>query len=337
MGWKDLFRPKGVALKADARIRWFGKLPTYADYYTSSGDEDWSVEFHEWLLKGYETYHSRKPAGERSARLPGSTLIVRLPKSRMTVLAALQDYGGDMRGRPFPLCFYVGLPSDAWPGPAPERIGPALDVLERLTTLRQEVARFCNAPGRFEVRFGGRELTLGELLREDGDTRWLQAARALPLADWFAAARPALKVDELGRWHQLAHGWGDAIAGFESDDFSPTLRFPLAARVAPDVQIAGWLRWLSGRMDVAGRWLTVITTQAVANDVGYLYVVARELTADDFLLLTSLATSLPYVDDLCALGGNERAEDKPGGPTSGRTSQSVPQVWAEFVEAVPSP
>ena len=44
---------------ADGRVRWFGKLPSYPDYYSSPADEDWSVEFNEWVLRGFELYQGR--------------------------------------------------------------------------------------------------------------------------------------------------------------------------------------------------------------------------------------------------------------------------------------
>ena len=70
MGWKEIFKSKA---KPDPRIRWFGKLPTYADYYRSPADEDWAVEFNDWILRGYEIYHNGEK--ERPACLPDATLL----------------------------------------------------------------------------------------------------------------------------------------------------------------------------------------------------------------------------------------------------------------------
>src|SRR5262245_56522689 len=122
MGWTDLFKSKkSVDLKPDPRIRWFGKLPTYADYYTFPSDVDWATEFNEWVLKGYEIYHSRQNSSTgdgnnrpTDSRLPLSGCVLRLPKSGMTVFASIQDYGGDMRGRHFPISFYTAYPSGNW-------------------------------------------------------------------------------------------------------------------------------------------------------------------------------------------------------------------------------
>ena len=52
MSWTNLFKSRGGKAKADPRIRWFGKLPTYPDYYSSPADEEWAVEFNDWVLKG---------------------------------------------------------------------------------------------------------------------------------------------------------------------------------------------------------------------------------------------------------------------------------------------
>ena len=43
MALRKLFKSKASKLRADPRIRWFGKLPTYPDYYSSHADEEWAV------------------------------------------------------------------------------------------------------------------------------------------------------------------------------------------------------------------------------------------------------------------------------------------------------
>src|SRR5262245_61054214 len=130
MGWTDLFKSKSSKLKPDGALRWFGKLSTCRDYFNSPLDEEWAAEFNDWVMKGYEQYHARlasqsgvsflaaqQEAGVQKQRhLSPASCILRLPKSGMTVLASVQDYGGDSFGRPFPLCFYVGLPTAQWPG-----------------------------------------------------------------------------------------------------------------------------------------------------------------------------------------------------------------------------
>ena len=59
MGWTDLFKSKSARQNPDPQIRWFGKLPTYPDYYSSKADEAWAVEFNSWVLKGYERFIGR--------------------------------------------------------------------------------------------------------------------------------------------------------------------------------------------------------------------------------------------------------------------------------------
>ena len=133
MGWTDLFKSKAGKLKPDPKIRWFGKLPTYPDYYSSPADEAWAVEFNDWVMKGFELYRNRC-AGNRDAhsRMPLCCCALRLPKSGMTVFASILDFGGDMRGRPFPVCFYAGLPAPHWPGPTSDTLVGATRVMRDL-------------------------------------------------------------------------------------------------------------------------------------------------------------------------------------------------------------
>lgn len=340
MGWKDLFKSKATKAEPDPRLRWFGKLPTYADYYSSATDQDWAVEFNEWVLKGYETYLMRQREQPRETRLPSAAAILRLPKSGMTVFASIQDYGGDMRGRPFPLCFYTGVPSVQWPGPTSARVPAGLRVLRDLTDLREAVFHFFNAPGRFEAVFSAREIDLSGVDEQTSDTSWEPAARALSLTQWFDSAKACLKVDDVQAWLRLATAWGDNIARLESDEFEPTLRFPLVMAIPFDVQVTGWLRWLERRMNLEERFVSLFVCKDEAGDTGRLTIVARELMTDDFLLISAHACTLPYIDDLCVLGGNtlSASAEAPSAPTesSGTDSVRAPAHWADFVESAVS-
>ncbi len=329
MGWTKLFKSKAGKLKPDPRIRWFGKLPTYADYYSSPTEEDWPVEFHDWMLRGYETYRSRSVAtGMPRHRLPISSCVLRLPKSEMTVLASIQDYGGDMRGRPFPICFYVGVPAASWPGPTSDTVAPAVRVLGGLTALKREVPRFLNSPGRFESVFGERFVSLDELDESARDGSWTQQAKAVPLADWLAGARAGLKTADSDVWLRLLARWGENVAVLESDQFEPTLRMPLAAGLPGAFQVAGWLHWLGARMDLGRRMLSLVITGEHETSGGQLSVVAREPLPEDFLLATELAHTLPYLDDAARL-----TADNQGAGASGAAGIATDATWLDFAQS----
>jgi hypothetical protein len=339
MSWKDLFKSKAPKATPDPRLRWFGKLPTYADYYSSATDEEWAVEFNEWVLKGFEVYMTRRRDGPREERLPLAVCALRLPKSGMTVFAYVEDYGGDMRGRPFPLCFYVGVPSAMWPGPTSDRVLAGLRVLRDLMGLRALISRFFNNPGRFEGVFGGREIDLRGIDEETRDASWQSAAKSLSLAEWFEAARPCLKVNDLPTWLQLASAWGDDIARLESEEFGPTLRFPLVIGQPLEMQVSGWLRWLEQRMNLEERAFSLLICKTSDGSTGYLSVVLRDLVPEDFLLMTAQARSLSYVDDMCLLAA-PATQDREGaeGQTGLSPAQPVraPERWADFVETAAS-
>jgi len=334
MSWKDLFRSsKPGSQKPDPSLRWFGKLPTYADYYSSRGDDDWPVEFNDWVMKGYELYLSRlNSSGGGGRRLPLAACALRLPKSGMTVLGSIQDYGGDMRGRPFPMCFYVAVPTPQWPGPTSDRLSGAIRCVRDLMLLRRDVQRAFNSPGPFESRFGGRDVDVGGVNSDSSDTTWTRDAGKLSLADWFAAAASALKVDDLAVWLGLVDRWGKTIAEMDSADFEPTLRFPLAPGIATEVQVAGWVRWVESRLDLSRRTISLLVTSDMEREGGRLTLVARPPIPEDFLLLTPLAGTLSYIDDLTALanGGD------PSGGGDGASGAVQPGTWLEFVQGAPA-
>ncbi len=333
MSWTNLF--KKSKLKPDPRIRWFGKLPTYPDYYSSPADESWAVEFNDIVLKGFEIYQ-RRCAGTDTPmpRLPVSGFFFRLPKSGMTAFATLLDFGGDMRGRPFPMCFYAGVPTSLWPGPTSAHMAAATRVIRDLVALRREVAHFLNQPGRFEAVFGEREIDLGEVDAEAPDGSWAAGAKSLAMVDWFPGANSELKVPDRRNWHRQARRWGDNLAKLEGKDFEPTLRFPLAMRLALDVQIAGWIRWLELRMDLGRRLWSLIVSGDFDGSCGGMTVVAREIVPEDFLLFTPSATTVPYLDDLSKMEYCQE-EEGPGACEPSEAAADPAGNWLDFVEEPP--
>ncbi|NLX23167.1 MAG: DUF2094 domain-containing protein [Phycisphaerae bacterium] len=335
--WTDIFKFRSgeTKLKADPRLRWFGKLPTYADYYSSPADEEWVTEFNDWLLKGYEVYHHRQHEGGHKGKrvpLPVTNCAIRLPKSHVTVLASIQDYGGDMRGRPFPLTFYVGVPSAQWPGPIAGSSWGAMSVLARLSSLRHEVMRFSRAPGRFESVFGDREVDVEQVMVEGKDDGWLDGARRVSLTTWFDGLKAGLSTENLGVWLGLVGKWGETIAALESESFEPTFCFPLAAGLPMDMQVAAWLRWLEPLMELERRSLSLMVTEEREGGGGRLLVIARDLVQEDFLLLTPLYRSLAYLDDLTAVKPKESAGGGSNGPVDAADAvPDLPETLADFV------
>lgn len=328
MSWTDLFKSKKGS--PDPRIRWFGKLPTYADYYSSKTDESWAVEFNDWVLRGYEVLRSRQSADNAARLLPVGACVVRLPKSEMTVLASIMDYGGDMHGRPFPICFYVGVPTSQWPGPTSDRLAGPSRVIRELLALRREVARFINVPGRFESSFGDREVDLTGLDDETVDTSWEGQASAIRLDDWFNGARAGLKIDDLASWLRVVSRWGDSIADLDSKEFEPTLRFPLSADISAEVQMSGWIRWLGSRMDLTHRSYSLLVMGEFDNGASRLSVVARDLLPDDFLLLSEAAGTLNYVDDVSEAKVDESECDTAAGDGSSVGGPGPDGRWIDF-------
>lgn len=330
MDWTKLFKSK-PKLKSDSRIRWFGKLPTYPDYYSSHVDEEWAVEFNDWVLKGFELYQGRLEGDQKSSkRLPVSGFAVRLPKSGMTVFASLFDYGGDMRGRPFPIIFYAGVPSLQWPGPTSDRVQAASRVLAELMALRGSVTRFLNMPGRFEATFGDKHVDLGDLESGTTNTSWMTDGGSLLLSDWFGQIKPSLRSDGQCAWFRAVSAWGQNLASHEGDAFEPTLRLPLAMGRSLEVQIAGWIRWLESYMNMQRRFVSLFITGEPGNGTGFLTLIAREVLVDDFLLLTPMSGTLPYLDDLTEIEVPEDVAADEGAGESRCALDSPDARWLDF-------
>ncbi len=339
MGWTDLFKSKSSKLKPDGALRWFGKLSTCRDYFNSTLDQEWAAEFNDWVMKGYEQYHARMAssstlsviareeagAGQKVRHLSPAACILRLPRSGMTAIASIQDYGGDSFGRPFPLCFYVGIPTIQWPGPTAETVGPALHLLDRLLKLRDDVVRFERTPSRFENVFGGREFSVDDLNGEAQDGAWRKQIDEINIDTWFSGIATGLATPDWPVWHGLLERWGNAIAAMDPEAFEATLVFPLAGNVSTSAQICGWLSWLSSRLDLSKRAVSLFWTAEPDGGPSRLSIVARELIEDDFLLITPISQRLTYLDSACAL----RPAKEEGAPESA----NLPERFGQLVTA----
>jgi hypothetical protein len=334
MSWTDVFKSKSSKLRADPRLRWFGKLPSYSDYYTSGVDESWAVEFNEWVLRGFQMYQARRRerAEKSDGRLRNTCGVVRVPSSGMTVFLSMFDFGGDMRGRPFPLCFYIGVPSKQCPGPTSDQLAGAAAVLRELNRLRDDVVRFLRAPGSFQATFRDRELPLDEFDGEPSDRPWAAEAKKLLLTDWFESVKGALGVDDCTTWIQAVDAAGARLASCDQETVEPTVCFPLSRRHALEPQWAGWLRWLEQRMELKRRFLTLLVTEDDASGIGRVSIIARDPLPEDFVLTTSLARSVAYADDFARLASGAAASG------TGPRFQDISQVsWYDFVRGPVQP
>jgi hypothetical protein len=332
MNWTDIFKSKSSKGRLDPRVRWFGKLPAYADYYTSPTDQEWSLEFNDWLLEGYGTYRERlaqhHAAGAGSSRLPGAELVLRLPRTNMTVLASLRDYGGDARGRGFPFCFYVAVPTALWSGPTSSQSIVAMHVAQDLHTLHRSVERIAQAGDGFPVAFGDCELDLSALENGVDDGAWTEDARRISMASWFQGIAAGVKVRDREAWLRLAMGWRDGFNAAEMRNSGRALCLPISTGIPSELQQAGWLEWLAARVNLRRCALSLVMVGGGVDRPGHLAVMMRAPRAEDFLLATALANKLSYVDDLSNLLETD-AGRAPGGPSGKRAADW--DTWLDFV------
>ncbi len=312
MGLRNFFRSRNDGLKPDPKLRWFGKLPTYADYYRTQGDEAWTVELCDWLLKGFELYCARQAGeGRRPERLANAIGVLRLPESQMTALVAFFDFGGDARGRPFPMCFYVGIPTELCLGLTLDRVAGVLKVLGDLMELRQEVELFTASARSIDDVFGSREMEVGALETNSmGADLWVTADQ-VDWNVWFDRIKPLLRIEDRAAWLSCVEAFGANLTASESRTFEPTVSFPIAGQSPLEIQVAGWIVWLGHRIDLGRRSLSLFVSGDLQAGPGSLTTVAHDLMPEDFLLLTSQATSLSYLDSLERVGGADGNSDSP--------------------------
>ncbi len=346
-GISSLWQKRKSKTAPDPVVRWFGKLPTYGDYYESAGGAEWEKELREWSLRGRELFRVRSKAllGDKSqtgkivdaedeeetihltGRIDDCDAVLRLPKSGMTAFVTLRDYGGDMVGRPFPLMFYVAIPTESWPGPDCGMVSGMEQVFEPLRSLWGEVAQFLRGPGNFDSTFRGRKIDVASIVENKSNGDWTRGAMGLSVGDWFDAARHSMKTREPVAWFEMISRWGEQIRQHDENDHGLSLRLPLAARTDEMIQLAGWLRWLEQRMDLSKRACSLLLTRNDVSAPSKLTLLARDIEVDDFLLMTPLSAKLDYLDDITM------AEPHNDVPSESKGGWSAMQTWADFVGA----
>lgn len=75
-------------------------------------------------------------------------------------------------------------------------------------------------------------------------------------------------------------------------------------------------------MDFSKRSVSFTITGDLKSEMGALTIISREIMPDDFLLLTPMFGSLPYLDDSCALGNNKT--DAAAAPDTSSPDASAP-------------
>ena len=238
------------------------------------------------------------------------------------------DYGGDSKGRAFPLLFYVALPTHALPGPTSGTLCAIWSILGKLGQLHQEMGLLIEASGNVESLLTPQAIDLARLAESTEDATWSQAAGQLLLSDWFAGVSEQLTITDEAEWFRAAHRWGGTIASLEGDTFEATLRFPISTAGSAQIQGAGWLRWLESRMNLGRRRLSLVVSADPPHRAGHLVVVARPLVSEDFFLATPACESLAYVDDLARVAPSSGSDADPP-----PTPLSESSTWLDFVES----
>ena len=100
-------------------------------------------------------------------------------------------------------------------------------------------------------------------------------------------------------------------------------------------------------MDLKRRFLSLMVSGDLDSEASSLTVIARAVVPDDFVLLTPLGKTLPYLDDLCSAGEVADTNDTPTEASasgsevtlegsSGQEGSSIGNrmgSWIDFVES----
>ena len=89
-------------------------------------------------------------------------------------------------------------------------------------------------------------------------------------------------------------------------------------------------------MDLTGRLLSLIVSGDLEEESGHLTVIAREIVPDDFLLMTSLADTLPFLDDLSQTEASDGVGPGAGGVSGTCVAAGSAGTWGDFVQTVPA-
>lgn len=277
----------GPAAVVDARIRWFGKLPTYGDYIRSPNEPRWAREFTEdWLLKGFSEWDSTAQF-RATQQLDAALGVVRLQKSDISVIFTLRDFGGDSTGtRRFPFCLFTAVDSKSIsPEPATAWAGWSA-LLFRLKSLMKAVQRDSTP------EWIASQMPVGEIAPTvDTDSALVAGLAWNP---WFERVRPRLAQPmNDSAWLAALQTWGEQIRSHADEAYS--LQLPLADQDWAE-QAWGWLDWVAARVRVQPAKVCILIREGFS--IAFL---SRPVESLDFLLLTPADGELRYVDSALRL------------------------------------
>ena len=280
----------GAPPAADSTLRWFGKLPTYADYLVQSEQPAWAREFGDWLIAGAARYHQEpnRPEGP----LAETRGVTRLPKSGVAVCFSHRDYGGDARGRAFGFCFFCGAKDQALGSPS-AAVNGSLAAMDRLVAAHDELAQTSGGVTDVSSRFSSKSLKLDQtesIAMEDRlpDVTWGQ---------WYQEVRPLVEATSAESWAAQLSLLGQSIASSDGHNFEPHLRFPISGARDWAAQAVGWAQWLERRLREPARAWSWFHQAAANNGPSTWTVLGRSVLPEDFLLLTPCADSVTYLDN----------------------------------------
>lgn len=304
----------------DATLRWFGKLPSYADYLVPAEQPPWAREFDEWLIAGAARYHEL-PQHSNGSKMPESRGVLRLAKSGVAVCYAHSDHGGDSRGRDFGFCFFCGAADQGLASPS-AAVADNLAAIGLLGSAQRELRE----TAKTSTEISGHFSSLGRRGGRAASAPMAERLQTVVWDEWFEEVRSQVDAGSAAEWVGRLSQFGRTIAASDGAKFETHVRFPISATREWEAQAFGWAKWLEQRLrEPARAWSWVCATPAANQAPASWTVLGRAVLAEDYLLLTPAAEALAYID---------HAGRSVAAPTADATAAvgTSPGTWHEWLE-----
>lgn len=285
----------GEAGGNEALLRAYGKLPFYAEYRRLEVAPGAPTAYSRWLDDGRLAW-VRSPSKTEQGRTRGTRVLIVPPESKEYIVASIWD-GRDSLGRVFPFSFFINC--------APEALGADLleqwisaDVIHQHFEQLYRELTVIGQGGDFYKLYGKRTVRLRPEDLADRVAEVRREAAAIPVENWLEQLKLDPPIEPLDWFSDLtrrSRRWKASAAAGEL-----ALSCPLAGGYSRIGQMAVWLSWLGGFLPKSGRLVGLLVPSPEVPLPGAACVLARDVIADDFQLLTTDEPAYGFIEHLTA-------------------------------------
>lgn len=308
-----------------AVVRAYGKLPMSPEYRRLECDRGVAASFSRWIDTGWGQARTR----DQHSKMMPARFCGLFPGQKEHVTASFWD-SRDSGGREFPFTFFLTVLRNSLGPDGPSRFAQVLGLWDAIEAMRGELAELARGK-RFDAIYRDRHILLAKETVDEDRRALIRQVEAIPLGDFAEALAQRVGTSDLQNWLEMLSQslprWKDQMR-----DTGLAIRCPISPRWSPAAQVIAWIQWLETNLDGRAWPDTIIMPQLGRAEAGETddspeaVLLFRDLTAEDFQLLTNWASAYEYADSVVARS-SDSADNKSQSQFPAKLLDSGTSLW----------